>query len=74
MIKINQKKYKKNLIVSNNYIYSYNTKVAYISSKLKKVIKIDYKFKFNNKIITNSKTTSKHINYIANLYNYEINK
>ena len=45
MININQKKYKKNLYVINNYIYSYKTKVAFINTKLKKVVKIDYKFK-----------------------------
>ena len=72
MININQKKYKKNLIVSNNYIYSYNTKAAFINTKLKKVVKIDYKFKYNNQLLTNSTTTSKHINYIASLYNYQV--
>ena len=72
MIKINQKKYKKNLIVSNNYIYSYNTKVAFINTELKKVIRIDYKFKYNDQLLTNSPTTSKHINYIASLYNYQV--
>ena len=73
MININQKKYKKNLYVINNYIYSYKTKVAFINTKLKKVVKIDYKFKsWKGLILTNSATTSKHINYIASLYNYPV--
>ena len=53
---------KENLIVSEDAIFSYLTKVA----------KIDH----INRIITPlgwwSVTTSKHINYVANEYNYKV--
>ena len=55
-------KYKNNLLVSNQYIFSYLTNVAEINH-------------INKTITTNkfySVTTSKHINYIANEYNYKV--
>jgi hypothetical protein len=55
-------RYKENLLVSDEAIFSYLTKVA----------KIDH----INKIVTPlgwwSVTTSKHINYVANEYNYKV--
>ena len=57
-------KYKQNLKIDNNYIYSYDTKVA--------------KINHNNKTIKIlgwwSVTTSKHINYVVNQYNYKVLK
>lgn len=46
-------KYKKNLRVENNFIYSYDTKVAEIVNE-DIIVKKYY-----------SRTTSKHINYVA---------
>ena len=55
-------RYKENLLVSNEAIFSYLTKVA----------KKDH----INRIVTTfgwwSVTTSKHINYVANQYNYKV--
>ena len=52
----------------NNYIYSYNTKVGFINTKTKEVIKLSWKV--GN--LTTSPTTSKHINYIASIINYKV--
>ena len=65
-------KYKKNLKIMNNYIYSYNTKIGYINHDKKEVVKIQYKFIVNGEIKTTSPTTSKHFNYIAKELNYNI--
>ena len=65
---IKQKKYKQNLHIMNNYIYSYNTKVGFINTKTKEVIKLSWKV--GN--LTTSPTTSKHINYIASIINYKV--
>ena len=54
------KKYKQNLDVINNEVYSYNTLVATIEGN-KLLIKKEYE-KY-------SATTSKHINYVANELN-----
>jgi len=57
------KRYKQNLKVVNNNVYSYDTLVAKIKgNKL-------YKVKWNVKGMTTSPTTSKHINYVANELN-----
>tara|TARA_R110002051_G_scaffold238547_1_gene299305 strand:- start:574 stop:771 length:198 start_codon:yes stop_codon:yes gene_type:complete len=53
------KRYKQNLKVENNKVYSYNTLVAEISGDIIK--KIDWNIGGR----TTSPTTSKHINYIA---------
>ena len=58
---IHQKKYLVNLFTDNKNIYSYRTKVATIDHLKKQVIIKNWY----------SKTTSKHINYIANLLNYQ---
>ena len=55
-------KYKNNLLVSNQYIFSYLTQVAKIDH-INKTIIVD---KFY------SVTTSKHINFVANEYNYKV--
>jgi len=65
-------KYKKNLKIMNNYIYSYNTKIGYINHDKKEVTKIQYKFIINGEIMTSSPTTSKHFNYVASELNYNI--
>ena len=57
-------KYKENLLISDDNIFSYLTNVA----------KIDH---LNRLIITDkfySVTTSKHINYVANEYNYKVKR
>lgn len=62
----NLKRYKQNLKVIGNSVYSYNTLVAEIvEDKLYKV-----KWKVNG--ITTSPTTSKHINYVANELNLKL--
>ena len=58
---IQQKKYFQNLRTDNKNIYSYNTNVATINHNKKEVIIKNWY----------SVTTSKHINYIANLLNYK---
>ena len=54
--------YKQNLKVDNFFIYSYDTQVAEIDHIKKTVTILEWW----------SKTTSKHINYVANTYGYEI--
>ena len=58
---IQQKKYFQNLFADNKYIYSYDTNVATIDHDKRQVIIENWY----------SVTTSKHINYIANLLNYQ---
>ena len=70
LMKLN--KYKQNLKVLNNYIYSYNTKIGYINHLKKEVTKIQFKVLYKGKIITTSPTSSKHINYVASELNYKI--
>ena len=55
-------KYKENLMVSDDTIFSYLTPVAKIDHVEKKVI-VEYWY---------SMTTSKHINYVAKEFNYEV--
>ena len=58
-------KYKQNLsIIDNKEVKSYNTMVA----------KIDHKNREINQLGWWSVTTQKHINYVANEYNYKLNK
>ena len=58
-------KYKQNLsIIDNNKIQSYSTIVA----------EIDHLKKEINQLGWWSVTTQKHINYVANEYNYKLNK
>ncbi len=54
-------KYKENLTADDNFIYSYNTKVAKIDHKNKVIIPLGYW----------SVTTSKHINYAAAQMRYK---
>ena len=61
---IQQKRYFQNLRTDNKFIYSYNTNVATIDHVNKLVIVKDWY----------SVTTTKHINYIANLLNYNTKK
>jgi hypothetical protein len=59
-------KYKQNLKVIGNNVYSYDTLVAEIvAGKL-------YKVKWNVYGMTSSPTTSKHINYVARELNLEL--
>lgn len=58
---IRQKKYFKNLEFNDRFIFSYDTNVATIDHNKKEVIIKNWY----------SVTTSKHINYIANLLNYK---
>ena len=66
------KKYKQNLKIVNNFIYSYKTKVAIINHYKKEVKQIPYVFKYKNRILTTSPTTQKHINYVTNKLNYKL--
>ena len=59
---VQQKKYFVNLEVSNNTILSYNTFVAEICHETQTVKRQGFF----------SKTTSKHINYIASLLRYKV--
>ena len=67
----NLKRYKQNLKVIDNKVYSYDTLVAKIKgNKIKKVKwKVWVKGDILDKEITTSPTTSKHINYVANELN-----
>ena len=66
------KRYKQNLKVIENKVYSYNTLVAKIKGN--KLYKVNWKVKTKDKEeeITTSPTTSKHINYVANELNLEL--
>ena len=62
------KRYKQNLRVIGNDVYSYNTHVAEIAgNKL-------YKLKWRVHGMSSSPTTTKHINYVANELNLKIVK
>jgi len=56
-------KYKQNLKIVGDFIYSYNTRVAHISHVAKTIFIVPKYYKY-------SKTTSKHINYVANELGY----
>jgi len=68
------KRYKQNLKVIDNKVYSYNTLVAKIKGD--KLHKVKWKAISKNDIyeeeITTSPTTSKHINYVANELNLQL--
>ena len=57
-------KYKQNLRATDNYIYSYETKVAEIDHETKTIKPLGWW----------SMTTSKHINYVGSEYGYEVQK
>ena len=57
-------KYKQNLKVDENFVYSYGAKVAVINHIKKEIKCLDWW----------SVTTSKHINYVGTEYNYKVNK
>ena len=57
-------RYKENLLVSDNHVFSYLTKVANINHAEREVKPLGYW----------SVTTSKHINYVANEYGYKVVK
>lgn len=57
-------KYKQNLRVVNNYVYSYETKVAEINHATRTIKPLGWW----------SMTTSKHINYVGSEYGYEVQK
>ena len=62
------KRYKQNLRVIGNDVYSYDTHVAEIDgNKL-------YKLKWRVHGMSSSRTTTKHINYVANELNLKIVK
>lgn len=60
-MRITLDKYKQNLRVIGDFIYSYNTPVAEIHHKAKEVIVCGYW----------SQTTSKHINYVCAILGYK---
>ena len=57
-------RYKENLRVTDTAVYSYDTEVAKIDDKKRTVTPLGYW----------SVTTSKHINYVAREYGYEVVK
>ena len=57
-------KYKQNLRATDNYIYSYETKVAEINHETRTIKPLGWW----------SMTTSKHINYVGSEYGYEVQK
>ena len=57
-------KYKENLLISDEFIFSYLTKVAKINHKNRTIKPLGWW----------SSTTSKHINYVGREYNYKIIK
>ena len=68
------KRYKQNLKVVNNKVYSYETLVAKIKGD--KIYKVNWKVWVKGDIldkeITTSPTTSKHINYVAQELNLKL--
>tara|TARA_R100001530_G_scaffold33045_1_gene25977 strand:+ start:246 stop:443 length:198 start_codon:yes stop_codon:yes gene_type:complete len=64
------KKYKQNLRVENNKVYSYNTLVARINRGETHLTKVAW----NVNGRTTSPTTSKHINYVAKELNLTLIK
>lgn len=63
-MKLTLPRYKQNLKVDNNFIYSYNTKVAEINH-LHKWVSVEKYY---------SPTISRHINYVAREYGYKVIK
>ena len=61
------KRYKQNLTITGDKVYSYNTHVADIDHDKCQVIVLE---KYKNY----SSTTSKHINYVASEFSYEVIK
>ena len=61
-------KYKQNLKVTEDAVYSYKTKVAKIDHTNREIIKLPW----NVGGITTSPTTSKHINFVAFEYGYQV--
>lgn len=65
------KTYKPNLIVADNKVYSYDTHVATIEGN--NLVTVPYKpYQWNGKTYTKSKTTSKHIAFIARELNLTV--
>ncbi len=68
------KRYKQNLKVIDNKVYSYDTLVAKIKGD--QIYKVNWKVKIErdklDKYITTSPTTSKHINYVAQELNLKL--
>ena len=57
-------KYKQNLRATDNYVFSYNTKVAEIDHTNRSIKPLGWW----------AVTTSKHINYVGSEYNYQVLK
>ena len=57
-------KYKQNLRATDNYVFSYNTKVAEIDHTNRTIKPLGWW----------SVTTSKHINYVGSEYGYKVQK
>ena len=55
-------RYKENLRVTDDHVYSYETKVAMIDDSNRAIMPLGYW----------SVTTSKHINYVASQYRYKV--
>ena len=62
-------KYRENLLVSDDAVFSYMTKVAEINHEKREITPIKWHV---SGVGSSSPTTSKHINYVAKEYNYEV--
>jgi len=61
------KTYKKNLVVAENKVYSYNILVAeIIGNKLKQ---LPYRYEWKGEVKTSSPTTKRHLSYLAHKEN-----
>ena len=68
-------KYKQNLKVTDDAVYSYNTKVAKIDHTNREIIKLPWnvvKIGGNGGKIQKSNSTSRHINHVAEEYGYQV--
>ena len=64
-------RYKQNLLINRNYVYSYNTEVAKIDHIKKQVIIVRWWLE-SSEHDKQPPTTSKHINYVARELGYQV--
>ena len=65
-------RYKQNLKVTDNSVYSYDTKVAEINHCNKEILPIKWSVYFKGRRNTSSATTTKHIKHVAYELGYTI--
>ena len=64
-------RYRENLLVSDDAVFSYMTKVAEINHQKREITPIKW---YISGVGSSSPTTSKHINYVAREYDYKVTK